>query len=65
MIGGAKNFVNIDIDNLVYDFHLKPTSLAVGTANPLTAADADRQGKKRKELPDMGAFETDEVKENE
>ncbi len=65
VIGGAKNFVNIDIDNLVYDFHLKPTSLAVGTANPLTAADADRQGKKRKELPDMGAFETDEVKENE
>ena len=61
--GSWKNFVNIDTDNLIYDFRLSEKSLAVGKANPLTSADNDRQGKKRKATPDIGAYETDEKEE--
>ncbi len=62
-IGSWKNFVNIDTDNLIYDFRLSEKSLAIGKANPLTSADNDRQGKKRKATPDIGAYETDEKEE--
>ena len=55
--GGAKNFVNIDIDLLVYDFRLAEVSAAFGAADPATAMPADRKGNTRDEQPDMGAYE--------
>ena len=54
---GEKNFVKIDNDNLTYDFRLKGTSLAIGAADPNTSDKYDRDGNKRDEKPDIGAYE--------
>jgi hypothetical protein len=54
---GIKHFVKIDTDNLRYDFNLKSTSSAIGKANPTTAMPLDRNGQKRDDLPDVGAYE--------
>lgn len=54
---GEKNFVKIDADKQYYDFHLSKNSAAVDKANAKTARSVDRDGVKRDELPDIGAYE--------
>ena len=54
---GEKNFVKIDADKQYYDFHLSKVSAAVDKANAKTARPIDRNGVKRDELPDIGAYE--------
>ena len=54
---GEKNFVKIDADKQYYDFHLSKNSAAVDKANAKTARPIDRDGVKRDELPDIGAYE--------
>lgn len=54
---GRKHFVNIDTQNLRYDFRLDSLSTAVGKADPATVMPADRIGIIRKETPDIGAYE--------
>ena len=54
---GEKNFVKIDADKQYYDFHLSKNSAAVDKANAKTARPVDRDGVKRDELPDIGAYE--------
>lgn len=54
---GVKNFVNIDTDNLYYDFHLSDKSVAIDNADPATSPMDDHDGIKRDEKPDIGAFE--------
>jgi len=54
---GKKHFLNIDTDNLIYDFRLDSVSTAIDKGNPLTAMPADRNGIRRDEKPDIGAFE--------
>lgn len=54
---GEKNFVKIDADKQYYDFHLSKTSVAVDKASTKTARPIDRDGVKRDELPDIGAYE--------
>ena len=56
-IYGEKNFVKIDADKQYYDFHLSKVSAAVDKANAKTAQPIDRDGVKRDELPDIGAYE--------
>lgn len=56
-IYGEKNFVKIDADKQYYDFHLSKISAAVDKANAKTARPIDRDGVKRDELPDIGAYE--------
>lgn len=56
-IYGEKNFVKIDADKQYYDFHLSKVSAAVDKANAKTARPIDRDGVKRDELPDIGAYE--------
>lgn len=54
---GIKHFVKIDGDKQYYDFHLRKESAAIGAANPETSAKTDRDGRKRDETPDIGAYE--------
>lgn len=54
---GHKNFLLIDTDSLRYDFRLREKSLAIGKANPATSLPIDRDGRKRDERPDIGAYE--------
>jgi hypothetical protein len=54
---GKKHFMNIDTDNLIYDFRLDSISPAVDKGNPLTATPTDRYGLRRDDKPDIGAFE--------
>lgn len=54
---GEKHFQKIDIDNLVYDFRLKETSAAVNKGNKATALSDDRNGIRRDDKPDIGAYE--------
>lgn len=54
---GHKNFLLIDTDSLRYDFRLGEKSLAIGMANQATSLPLDRDGRKRDELPDIGAYE--------
>ena len=54
---GKKHFKNIDTDNLIYNFQLDSISPAVDKGNPLTAEPVDRQGLRRDDTPDIGAFE--------
>lgn len=54
---GYRQFVKVDTDKLRYDFHLKDKSAAIGKANPTTAMPADRNGLKRDDQPDIGAYE--------
>lgn len=61
---GEKHFVKVDTENLIYDFRLDNVSAAIGKANPLTALPDDRNGVKRDEKPDVGAFEYKQEKED-
>ncbi len=54
---GKKHFVDIDTDNLKYDFRLSSVSPAIDAANPETAWPTDRDGLPRDERPDIGAYE--------
>lgn len=54
---GRKHFANIDTKNLRYDFRLDSLSTAIGKADPTTSPENDRLGRRRKEQPDVGAFE--------
>ena len=53
---GYKQFVNIDTDNLIYDFRIKASSPAVGKADAADAPEFDRLGIRRGEEPDMGCY---------
>lgn len=46
---GEKNFVNIDIDLIKYDFHLNETSKAFGAANMEWAKPFNKDGKEHKD----------------
>jgi hypothetical protein len=54
---GKKHFLKIDIENLRYDFRLDSISPAIGRANTSTALPLDRNGLKRDDKPDVGAYE--------
>ena len=54
---GKRHFVNIDEENLYYDFRLDSLSLAVGFADAESAAPSDRNGTLRDDTPDAGAYE--------
>lgn len=54
---GEKHFVKIDGDNQYYDFRLDSVSAAIGKADPKTALPYDRNGIRRDEKPDLGAYE--------
>lgn len=64
-VAGWKNFANIDIVNLRYDFRLSPKSLAIGKADPATSLPTDRNATKRDEQPDMGCYEAEATDESE
>ncbi len=52
-----KHFVRFDTDNFVYDFHLQPTSAAVGVGNVASMPALDRDGNERDaESPDAGCY---------
>lgn len=57
LTSGKKHFVNIDTDNLRYDFSLDSISPAIDRANAATALPQDRRGKQRDAKPDIGAYE--------
>ncbi len=55
---GIKHFLNIDTDNLIYDFRLSEKSAAIGVASPQTSLPTDRDGNARvTEKPAAGAYE--------
>lgn len=56
-VAGWKNFRMVDTSKLRYDFHLKETSLAIDSANPMTSLPTDRDATLRDEKPDMGCYE--------
>ena len=54
---GRKNFVKIDTDQFLYDFHLDPASKAKGTANAKWMLPLNRDGLPRDEKKlDMGCY---------
>lgn len=57
IVGGKAHFVEIDTDNLKYNFHLDSLSTAVDAADALTAMPLDRDGTTRDSSPDIGAYE--------
>lgn len=57
LVYGKKHFVKVDADLLRYDFRLDSLSTAISRANPSTSPDNDRNGRRRKEKPDIGAYE--------
>ena len=57
---GTRHFIKIDTDNLRYDFRLSDISSAINAADSSTAMPFDRNGLKRKDSPDVGAFEWQE-----
>lgn len=57
-VQGKMHFINIDEDNLVYDFHLDSLSTARNKAISATSFPFDRDGVMRKEdTPDVGCYE--------
>ena len=63
---GMKHFALVDGDEQRYDFRLTEKSAAIGVADPETATSSDRDGKRRKEKPDAGAYEfTDDDNDNQ
>lgn len=55
--GSEKNFLLMDIDNLIYDFRLATGSKAIGAAAVLPDTPFDRLGVARPAQPSMGAYE--------
>lgn len=64
-VAGWKNFANIDIVNLKYDFHLSPESLAIGKAASESSLPTDRDATRRDDQPDMGCYEAVKGEETE
>lgn len=63
---GKGHFVKFDTNNLVYDFHLRSVSAAVGVADPSTTTREDRDGNERNlEKPDAGCYQHQEKQEEE
>lgn len=60
---GEKHFKLFDTDNLMYDFHLRKESAAVGVADPATSLPTDRNGMRRKEQPAVGCYEVEDSEE--
>lgn len=57
IISGTKNFMNIDIDFLRYDFHLDSVSKAYNAANPAWLLPINRYGIRRKDdEKNMGCY---------
>ena len=56
IIGGRKNFKQIDFTNMKFDFNLSKTSLAIGKANALSLPTHDRNGTERLNHNDVGAY---------
>ena len=57
-LNGEMHFKLLDIDNLVYDFHLDSLSKAIGKALPLPSLTIDRDGNRRSALtPSIGCYE--------
>jgi hypothetical protein len=56
---GKHNFKTIDEDNLYYDFHLSPKSIAIGKGNVKTLPATNRDGLRRENLS-IGAFDKKE-----
>ena len=54
---GKKHFVNIDTENLIYNFQLDAASPAIDKGNPTSSAPLDRCGLLRDDKPDIGAYE--------
>ncbi len=55
---GKKHFVNIDTENLIYNFQLDASSPAIDKGNASTSAPTDRRGLPRDDgKPDIGAYE--------
>lgn len=57
LVYGRKHFAKIDTQNLRYDFRLDSVSTAIGKADPTTSPATDRNGRRRDDQPDIGAFE--------
>ncbi|MCR5131221.1 MAG: right-handed parallel beta-helix repeat-containing protein [Prevotella sp.] len=57
VVNGKKHFINIDTENLRYDFRLDSISPAIGYGDSKTIPQYDRVGRLRDEKPDIGAFE--------
>ncbi len=55
--GGKKQFLRVDENHLVYDFRLKGNSVAINAADASTALPTDRDGLRRDDKPDIGAYE--------
>lgn len=56
-VQGMGHFVNIDTDNLYYDFHLDSISTARGRATTIDACPFDRDGRERGQAPDIGCYQ--------
>lgn len=56
-VQGTDHFVNIDTDNLYYDFHLDSLSTARGRAKAIDACPLDRDGRERGQAPDVGCYQ--------
>ena len=57
VINGNKHFVNVDINNLMYDFHLVEKSPARKAAGKELPLDIDRNGNIRKDSIDIGCYQ--------
>lgn len=64
-VAGERNFYNIDIDLLRYDFRLRNKSVAIGKANKQSATEFDRLGVRRDDEPDIGCYEFIDSSDNE
>ena len=49
--------MKIDSQNLRYDFRLDSISPAINAADPVSAMPYDREGRRRDDKPDIGAYE--------
>jgi len=56
-VEGKAHFVDIDEDNLRYDFRLDSLSTARGRALPMPAYADDRYGRLRGDKPDAGCYQ--------
>lgn len=54
---GTKHFIRVDANNQAYDFRLDSISCAIGKADPATVMTDDRNGLRRDDSPDIGAYE--------
>ncbi len=62
---GQEHFVEVDLNEQRYDFHLVADSPCIDSANALTAEPYDRDGLPRDERPDVGAYEFMKQEDND